>query len=370
MDGRDYYELLGVARDASTEEIKKAYRKLAIKHHPDQNQGDADAERKFKEISEAYAVLGDADKRARYDRFGHLGARDGGAGGPGGYPFDPSDLGSMGEIFSGIFGDLLGARRRAQHGRDLRYDLEIKFEEAAFGAEKNVRLARPVTCETCTGTGARPGTSPERCRACNGRGEVRLQQGFFTISRGCSACGGTGRIVTSPCDDCAGRGLVQREEELVVRIPAGIDDGSVRSIKGGGEPGRNGAPAGDLHVYVRIEPHPLFTRVGNDVACTVPISFAQAALGAMLDVPTLEGKVKMRVPAGTQSATTFRLRNKGFPTLGGTVRGDQLVSVVVEVPESLTERQRQLIADLAAEMGEEVHPQRKTFLDKLRSLFE
>jgi molecular chaperone DnaJ len=361
---RDYYDVLGVARTASTDDIKRAFRKLAMDCHPDRNPGDVEAEQRFKDLSEAYSVLSDDEKRRRYDRMGHAAFQAG----RGDNPYERVDFGSISEILEGIFGDFFGGARRTRAGGDLELDLSITFEEAALGAEKTVEVSRRQTCDDCTGTGAAPGTKVGRCAACNGRGEVRYQRGFFSVSRPCATCGGSGKRVEKPCPACAGDGVVPKTEEMLVKVPAGVEDGSIRTVKGAGERGRGGA--GDLHVRIRIEPHPLFTRDGADVRVTVPVSFPQAVLGAQLDVPTLEGKVKMRIPSGTQSGKIFRLRGKGIPVLGGYGKGDQLVKVMVEVPERISKRQRQLIAELAAEMGEEVHPQQKSFLDKLRGLFE
>ncbi len=360
---RDYYEILGVGKTATLDEIKRAFRKLALECHPDRNPGDAEAEARFKELSEAYSVLADEEKRRRYDRMGHAAFQAG----RGDSPYERVDFGSISEILEGIFGDFFGGRR-ARAGGDIEHDLEITFEEAALGAEKTIEVIRQQPCADCEGSGAAPGTKVGRCPACNGRGEVRYQRGFFSVSRPCATCGGSGKKIEKPCPACAGDGVVPKPEELLVRVPPGVEDGSIRTVKGAGEKGRG--VAGDLHVRVRVAPHPLFTREGGDVRVTVPISFPQAVLGAQIDVPTLEGKVKMRIPAGTQSGKIFRLRGKGIPVLGGYGKGDELVKVLVEVPEKISKRQRQLIAELAAEMGEEVHPQQKSFLDKLKSLFD
>jgi molecular chaperone DnaJ len=360
---RDYYEILGVRRDAENEEIKKAYRRLAVQYHPDRNPDDPAAEETFKELSEAYTVLSDPDKRVRYDRMGHA-AFDSGE--PG---FDPTDFGAVADILEGLLGDMFGSkRRRGQKGRDLTYELEVTFEEAALGTEKNIEITRPAPCEPCAGTGAAPGSKPQTCPACRGRGEVRFQRGFFAASRACQSCGGSGQQIEHPCASCSGKGVISQREKLAVRIPAGVDDGSVRTVRGVGEVGTRGA--GDLHVTVRVQSHPLFTRDGADVLCTVPVSFPQAVLGTTLEVPTLEGKVQMKLPAGTQSGRVFRLRGKGIPVLGGYGKGDQLVTVVVEVPEKVSKKQRRLLEELAEEMDTETHPQQKSFLDKLRSLFE
>jgi molecular chaperone DnaJ len=360
---RDFYEVLGVARTATTEEIKRAYKRLAIEHHPDRNQGDPAAEERFKECSEAYAVLSDEDKRARYDRMG-MGAFDGGASG-----FDTVDLGSMAEVLEGLLGDMLGGRRRrGRAGRDLTYELELDFIEAAHGAEKTIEVTRPSMCDGCAGSGAEPGTSVAPCPTCRGRGTVRYQRGFFSAARPCHACNGSGKKIDSPCKACRGEGLVPKKEELAVKIPAGVADGSVRTVRGAGEQAPGGS--GDLHVTVHVKPHPLFAREGADLTCEVPVSFPQAVLGAEIDVPTIDGKVKMKLPPGTQSGRIFRLRGKGLPVFGGAGKGDQLVKVLVEIPEKINRKQRKLIEELASELGIETHPQQSSFLAKLKALFE
>jgi molecular chaperone DnaJ len=361
---RDYYEVLGVERNASTDEIKKSFRKLALENHPDRNPDNPEAEARFKELSEAYAVLSDDDKRRKYDRMGHNAF--GGAGGAG---YERVDFGSMSEILEGLIGDIFGGGgRRTRVGNDIEHDLEITFEEAALGAEKTIEIARRAACDECSGSGAAKGAKIGTCAACGGRGEVRFQRGFFSVSRPCSTCGGSGKKVERPCPACAGDGSVPKTEEMLVKVPAGVEDGSIRSVRGAGE--RAGGGAGDLHVRIKVKAHSLFTREGADIKVVVPISFPQAVLGAQIDVPTLQGRVKMRIPAGTQSGKIFRLRGCGIPVLGGYGKGDELVKVVVEVPEKISKKQRQLIAELASEMGEEVHPQQKSFLDKLKALFE
>ncbi len=361
---RDYYEVLSVERTATGDEIKRAYRKKAIEFHPDRNPDNPEAEDSFKECSEAYTVLSDTDKRTRYDRLGHEGM--GGAGAAG---FDPVDLGSMAEILEGLFGDVIGGRRRrGRNARDLTYELDISFVEAATGVEKDITVTRPAPCDTCSGSGAAAGTTPTTCEACRGRGTVRQQRGFFSTSRPCTSCNGSGKKIDKPCKPCRGAGMVPKDAELKVRIPAGVENGAVRTVRGEGEQTADGK--GDLHVTVRIADHPLFTREGADIHCMVPISFPQAVLGAQVEVPTLEAKVKMKVPAGTQSGRTFRLRGKGIPVFGGAGKGDQLVQVMVEVPEKINRTQRKLIEELAAEMGIETHPQQSSFLEKLKALFD
>ncbi len=364
---RDYYEVLEVARDADGEEIKRAYRKAAIRFHPDRNPDDPHAEELFKEASEAYAILSDPDKRRRYDCFGHAGVATGPGGAPAG--FEQVDFSAVADILEGLIGDMFGGgRKRRRTGRDSTYDLEISFEEAALGTEKTIEITRPGPCEDCKGSGAAPGSSVSACPACAGRGEVRYQRGFFAASRPCATCRGTGRRIETPCPTCGGLGLRPREQELVIKVPAGVENGAVRTVRGAGEVTPGGP--GDLHVAVRVQEHPLFTRQGADVLCTVPVSFPQAVLGASIEVPTLEGKVTMKLPAGSQSGRIFRLRGKGIPVLGGYGKGDELVAVVVEVPEKVTRRQRKLLEELAEEMGQDAHPQQKSFLDKLKSLFE
>jgi len=368
---RDYYEVLGVNRNASETEIKKAYRKLALKHHPDKNPGDKEAEEVFKEASEAYAVLSDSQKRAQYDQFGHAGMNGGGfsegfGGFGGGSPFE--------DIFGDIFGDIFsgggGARRgRGRRGDDLRYNLTITFEEAAFGHETNIEVPRHQTCSTCSGSGSRPGSQPVTCPTCRGAGQVRHQQGFFSLTRPCPDCGGEGRIIKDPCPDCRGTGRVREKRSLSIKIPAGVETGNRLKLSGEGEAGAQGGPPGDLYVVITVKDHPIFQRDGRDVICEVPISFPQAALGHELEVPTLEGKVKLKIPAGTQSGKVLRLPGKGIPSLQGYGRGDQLVVVRVETPSRMTARQRELLEEFARESGEEVHPMGKGFFDKVKEMF-
>jgi len=362
----DYYFVLDVERTATAQEIKSAYKKKAIELHPDRNPDDPVAEERFKVASEAYAVLSDPDKRARYDRLGHA-AFGGPGGGPGG--FDPVDIGSMAEILEGLLGDVFGGRRKRTRGaRDLTYDLELSFVEAASGVEKMISVTRPETCDACDGSRAETGSKIEECTPCRGRGTVRYQRGFFATSRPCQSCRGTGKKIEKPCKACSGEGLVPKEAELEVKIPAGVEDGAVRTVRGAGERVEGGT--GDLHVTVKIAEHPLFTREGADIHCTVPVSFPQAVLGAQIEVPTLEAKVNMKLPAGTQSGRMFRLRGKGIPVFGGAGKGDQLVMVMVEVPEKINRRQRKLLEELAEEMGMETHPQQSSFLEKLKALFD
>ena len=367
---RDYYEVLGVNRGASTEELKKAYRKLAMKHHPDRNPGDQAAEEHFKEASEAYQVLSDPERRAQYDRFGHAAFEHGA--GAGGFDFSAS---GFEDVFSDIFGDFFGTTRgrgraRSQRGEDLRYDLEIRFEDAIFGTERVINVPRLATCEACTGKGTKGGAARTTCNACHGSGQLRFQQGFFTIAKTCGQCGGQGTVIKDPCRSCSGSGVTQKTQSLNIKIPAGVDNGSRLKLRREGESGRNGGPPGDLYVVLSVQEHPLFHRQDNDIVCEVPISFAQAALGAEIEVPTIEGKLKMKVAAGTQSGTVLRLRGKGAPDLRGSGRGDELVRVVVETPRKLTARQREILEEFARSSGEEVNPLAKGFFDKVKEMFD
>jgi molecular chaperone DnaJ len=367
-DGRrDLYEVLGVSREASADDIKRAYRKLALKYHPDRNPGDKAAEESFKEASAAYQVLSDAERRAQYDRFGHA-AFDGAGGG--------FDFGAgFEDIFSGIFGEFLGGARtgrgraRARRGDDLRYNLDLSFEEAAFGAEKQIRVPRMSPCDACHGKGAKAGSSAKTCVGCQGSGQVRFQQGFFSIAKTCGQCNGQGSVITDPCPKCQGQGVVRRTQSLSVKIPAGVDMGSRLKLRGEGEAGFGGGPAGDLYVVVRVLEHPLFQREENDVICDMPVSFPQAALGTDIEVPTLEGKARLRIPTGTQSGTRFRMRGKGIADIRGYGRGDHIVRVVVETPRKLTGKQREILEEFARSSGEEVHPLSRGFLEKVKEMF-
>ena len=359
---RDYYELLGVERTASAEQLKQAYRRAAVMSHPDRNPDDAHAEEAFKAISEAYAVLADREKRRRYDLLGHA-AFDDRAGGP------AVDLGSIGEMLEGILDDVLGRRSASgSNPADLRYDLAISFVEAALGTERTIEVRRKVSCQSCDGTGAKPGSHTSDCSACRGRGQVRYQRGFFAAARDCSACDGAGVHIENPCHVCSGCGVVEVAETKKVTVPAGVSDGAVRTIRGAGEQTARGV--GNLHVHVLVADHPLFTRDGADIRCEVPISFPQAALGAQIEIPTLDGKVTMRVPQGTHSGKVFRLRGKGLQIFGGYAKGDQLVTVIIEVPQKLDADQQRLLERLAEQLGSETHPQQQGFLEKLRALLE
>ncbi len=356
-DKRDYYEVLGVARSADQDEIKRAYRQLARQHHPDANPGDPTAGDRFKEINEAYEVLSDPDKRARYDQFGHAGLGRGANGSATDFgPF--SDLGGIFDAFFGG-GRTEQARRGPQGGADLRYDLELGLEEAAFGVSREIEFSRWDTCPICGGSGAKPGTKPVTCDHCHGTGEIRFTQntffGQFVNVRPCDHCGGTGRVIQTPCPDCRGQGRLYRSRKLEVKVPPGVDDGSRLRIGGEGEGGLRGGPAGDLYVVLRVKPHPLFRRDGTEVYCDAAISFSQAALGAEIEVPTLDGPSKLRIPEGTQTGTVFRLKGKGIPNLRGYGRGDEHVRVVVQTPKKLTAEQRQILRDFARVSGEEVN---------------
>ena len=365
---RDYYEVLGVSRTADDEELKRAYRKLALKYHPDKNPDTrADAEERFKEVNQAYQILSDAQRRAQYDRFGHAAFEQGG---PGGFDFAGGFDDILGDLFGDFFGTgrTRGGRARARRGADLQYQLEISFVEACRGCEKTLSVPRLTRCETCGGRGAKPGTTPQTCPQCNGSGQMRFQQGFFSIAKTCGKCNGHGQIVTNPCPKCEGAGARRVTYTVNVKIPAGVDAGSRLKLRGEGESGPNGGSAGDLYVVVRVREHPLFVREGTDVVCDVPVSFVQAALGAEIDVPTLEGPVPVKVPGGTQAGQVFRLKGRGIPDLNGYGRGDQLVRIVVETPRKLTARQRELLEEFARLSGEEVHPLSKSFLEKVKSM--
>ncbi len=364
---RDYYEVLGVTRAATDQELKSAYRKLALQFHPDRNPNNPDAEEKFKECSEAYAVLTDVEKRSVYDRFGHAGL-----GGSAGAGFDPTDLGDIFGDFFGlgeIFGGGTRRRSRTQRGADLREDINMEFEDAVFGTETKVTVRRHETCEECRGSGAAPGKAPITCRSCNGRGQVRYQQGFFSIARACPTCQGTGNVVTDPCAKCKGEGRVLRQRTVDAKVPAGVEDGTRIRFTGYGEGGLHGGPPGDLYVVLHVKEHPFFEREGNDLHCVIPVSFAQAALGAEISVPTLEGEHVLKMPEGTQSGTTLRIRGKGVPVLNGHGKGDLFVEVRVQTPGKLNKRQRELLLELEATIKVENRPQRRTLLGKVKDIF-
>jgi molecular chaperone DnaJ len=363
---RDYYEVLGVDRGADSDAVKKAYRKVALKYHPDRNQGDAEAEERFKEASEAYQVLSDPEKRAQYDRFGHAAFEQGG-----GFDFNAAGFEDIfGDIFGDFFGGRRGGRNRPRRGEDLRYDLEITFEEAIFGVEKTIRVPRLATCEACNGEGTRDGARRETCLACAGAGPVRYQQGLFSIAKTCPECQGTGSVIRDPCPSCSGAGAVHQQQSLSVKIPAGVDHGSRLKLRGEGEAGRRSGPPGDLYVVIHVREHPIFRREGVDVVCDVPIGMTQAALGTEIEVPTPHGVVKMKIPSGTQSGKVFRLKGKGAPDLRGYGTGDMLARVSVEIPRKLTKKQKQLLEEFASLSGEDIHPQSKGFFDKVKEMFD
>lgn len=380
---RDYYEVLGVEKNASEDEIKKAYRKMAKQYHPDLNPGDKDAEAKFKEVNEAYEVLSDSNKKARYDQFGHAGVDPsygaGGGYGAGGYGgggfggFDFGDMGDLGDIFGSIFGG--GSSRSAnpnapRRGADINTAVTISFEEAAKGCKVEVNAPRVENCPECGGSGAAKGTSPKTCPECGGRGQVRVTQrtpfGVMQTQRTCSKCRGKGKIIDTPCKNCSGTGQIRRSRRLEVTIPAGIDDGQGVNLRGQGDYGANGGPAGDLHITVNVRPHPLFERDGFDVWCEIPLTFSQAALGADITVPTLDGKVSYHVHEGTQPGDVFKLKDRGIPHLSGRGKGSQFVRVTIEVPKNLTEKQKELLKEFESNASDHNYQKRKGFFDKLK----
>src|SRR3982751_1341057 len=369
MAKRDYYEVLGVNRDASEDEIKKSYRKLAMKHHPDRNPDNPKAEEHFKEAKEAYEVLTDGNKRAAYDHYGHAGVDPSAAAGAGAGFGGFSD--AFGDIFSDIFG---GGRGRSTvfRGADLRYNLEVSLEEAARGTETRIRIPTMEECETCNGTGAKPGTQPTTCTTCNGHGQVRMQQGFFSIQQTCPRCHGTGKMVSNPCQPCGGTGRIKKHKTLSVKIPSGVDEGDRIRLSSEGEAGVNGGPSGDLYVVIHIKPHAVFTRDHNDLHCEMPISFTTAALGGDIEIPTLEGHAQIKVPAETQTGQVFRLRGKGIRPVRSSTPGDLFCHVVVETPVKLTARQKELLRefDAISQKDPAAHsPREKSFMDKVREFF-
>jgi molecular chaperone DnaJ len=365
---RDYYQILGVGRTATEQEIKSSYRKLAMQHHPDRNPGNPEAEERFKECTEAYGVLIDSEKRARYDQYGHAGVDGGGFGG-----FDPSNFADFSDIFGDIFGDLFGGgggrRGRAQRGSDTRADLTLTFEEAAFGKSTQVKVRRYETCDQCRGSGSAGSKGPTVCSTCHGHGQVRYQQGFFSIARTCPACQGAGRVITDPCAKCKGETRVMRERTVDVTVPAGVEDGTRIRYQGQGDFGPSGAPGGDLYVVLHVKPHSFFEREGKDLYCSVPISFSQAALGDEIIIPTLDGDHTLKVPEGTQSGTTFRIRGKGVPALQASGKGDLFVKVRVQTPSRLSRRQRELLEELRESFPVENKPEPRSLLEKVKEIF-
>ncbi len=365
MSKRDYYEILGVSRSATDSEIKRAYRSLAVKYHPDKNPDDIQAEEKFKECAEAYAVLSDSQKRAAYDRFGHSGVGAGMGG------FDPgfSNIEDIFDMFGfgDMFGSRTGRRTTVQRGADLRYDLEITLEEAADGKEEKLRIPRLEKCSECAGAGAAKGSEPETCITCQGSGQTRYQQGFFSVMRTCSNCRGRGQIIRNPCGECRGSGRIEKEKELEIKIPAGVETGSRLRVSGEGEGGVNGGPSGDLFVVIHVKEHDVFERQGANLYSAVPITFAQAALGAELNVKTLDGEENLKIPAGTQTGTVFRIKSQGMPALGGRGRGDLFVAVTLITPKTLTKEQRKLLEQLAE--VEDTDFNSESFIEKVRNIF-
>ncbi|KTC77071.1 molecular chaperone DnaJ [Legionella brunensis] len=374
MEKQDYYELLGVNRGAEEGEIKKAYRKLAMKYHPDRNSNDKEAEEKFKEIQKAYAVLSDPQKRAAYDRFGHAGVDPsmGGAGGFGGF-------GGFGDVFEDIFENIFsggrghGRQSRAQRGADLQFNVQLTLEEAALGKQIEITVPRHVSCQVCEGSGAKKGSTPKNCETCNGVGQVRIQQGFFSIQQTCPGCHGEGKVITDPCGNCHGQGRIRESKKLTVKIPAGVDNGDRVRLSGEGEAGVHGGPAGDLYVQVNIKAHSIFERHESDLYCEVPISFITAALGGSIEVPTLEGRVTLKIPAETQTGKTFRLRGKGMKSVRGHATGDLLCRVVVETPVSLSKEQKELLTKLqdSLDSSKKTHsPRSSSWFDGVKKFFE
>ena len=373
MDGmskQDYYELLGVSRDVGQSELKKAYRAQAMKYHPDRNSGDPEAEHKFKQVSEAYEVLKDDQKRAAYDRYGHAAFENGAGGRAGGFDFGFS--GGFADIFEEMFGDVMGGRRtRAGRGNDMRFNLEIALEEAFSGKQATIRVPGSVACEPCKGSGATGGTEPVSCRTCGGVGKVRTQQGFFTIERTCPSCSGVGRVITDPCRNCSGSGRVRKDRSLQVNIPAGVEDGTRIRLAGEGEAGLHGAEPGDLYIFLSVRPHQLFQRDGADIYCRVPIPMVTAALGGPVEVPVVDGgRAEVTIPPGAQAGAQFRLRGKGMTVLHSKSRGDMYVQVQVETPVSLNKRQRELLEEFQEEGGEKTHPESHGFFARAREFFE
>lgn len=368
---RDYYEVLGVDKNASAEDIKKAYRKLAKECHPDLHPNDKQAEERFKELNEANEVLSDPEKRARYDQFGFDGPQAGFGGGAGGFDF--SGFGGMGDIFDQLFGGGMGGARTRNaptQGNDLRYDLRISFEEAAFGCEKSFEFMRNENCDTCHGSGAKPGTQPKTCPTCKGTGQVRVSGGFMVTVRTCQTCGGTGKVITDKCTACGGSGRLRRRRTASVKVPAGIDNGQTIVMNGQGEPGRNGGPNGDLYIQITVRPHKLFKRDGTNLHLDLPISFTQAALGADIEVPTLGGgKTTFHIPEGTQNDAEFRIKGQGIQQLRSSYRGDLILHIRVEIPRRMTEKQKDLLRQFEEASSGKEYENRKSFLDKVKDLF-
>lgn len=374
MSKRDYYEVLGVQRNATEAEIKKAFKKLAMKYHPDRNPDNKEAEVKFKEAKEAYDILSDGQKRAAYDQFGHAGVEGGMGGGPGGY--GGAGGASFSDIFGDVFGDIFGGGgrggQRVYQGADLRYNLELSLEEAVAGTTVKIRVPTLVTCQECSGSGAKKGTTPTTCPTCHGQGQVRMQQGFFSLQQACPRCHGSGKIITDPCNSCHGEGRIQKQKTLSVKVPPGVDSGDRIRLSGEGEAGENGGPPGDLYVQIAVREHPIFKRDGSDLFCEVPVSFATAALGGELEVPTLDGKVKLKVPAESQSGKLFRLRGKGVKSVRGSHVGDLMCKLIVETPVNLSSKQKELLREFEDSLqGNGKHSPRYTsWLDGVKKFFD
>ncbi len=379
MSKRDFYEVLGVSRDSSERDIKKAYKRLAMKYHPDRNQGDESAAEKFKEVKEAYEILLDPQKKAAYDQYGHAAFEQGGMGGGGG--FGGGAGADFGDIFGDVFGDIFGGGRRggggghrAQRGADLRYNMELTLEEAVRGVSKEIEVPTLVNCEPCNGSGAKKGTSPETCSTCHGHGQVQMRQGFFAVQQTCPTCNGTGKIIKDPCNECHGQGRQQKTKTLNVKIPAGVDTGDRIRLSGEGEAGEMGAPAGDLYVQVHVKEHHIFERDGNNLYCEVPVSFAMAALGGEVEVPTLDGRVNLKVPTETQTGRMFRMRGKGVKGVRGGAIGDLIVKLVVETPVNLSSRQKELLRELEDSCGGDAatkhKPKSEGFFNGVKKFFD
>ncbi|MEX0951943.1 MAG: molecular chaperone DnaJ [Gammaproteobacteria bacterium] len=373
MSKRDYYEVLGIDRNADNDAIKKAYRRLAMKHHPDRNPDDTEALNKFKEVQTAYDVLSDSSKRQAYDQFGHAGVD--GSSGMGGQR-GGAGFGGFGDIFDSVFGDIFGGGQRGEQmfrGSDLRYDLELSLEEAVNGETVKIRIPKLVACQPCNGSGAKPGSSQITCETCGGAGQVRIQQGFFAIQQTCPACHGKGKVIKDRCTSCHGEGRVRDNKTISVKVPPGVDNGDRIRLSGEGEAGVNGGPSGDLYVQIRVKPHPIFNREGSDISCEVPISFATAVLGGELEVPTLDGRVSLKVPAETQTGKSFRLRGKGVRTVRSAVKGDLICRVVVETPVNLSRKQKDLLEQFERDMKEDNRkhsPRSTSWFDGVKKFFE
>jgi len=364
---KDYYNTLGLDRNATDADLKKAYRQLALKYHPDRNPGDKASEDKFKEINEAYACLSDTQKRSNYDNFGTAESAGAGYGFEGFDGFSTNFGDIFGDVFGDIFGEFTGRRRtRPAKGQDLRYDLDMSLDKAVFGTEKEINIPRWENCSGCDGTGSQPGKGPVTCPACKGSGQTRIQQGFFTISKTCGKCGGHGKMITDPCTKCKGQGKVRKERTVSLKIPAGVDTGIRLKVSGEGEAGSYGGPHGDLYVVINVVPHPFFKRKGNDLLCEIPISFVQATLGSEIEVPTIDGTAAVKIPAGTPSGTVFHLKGKGAPKLGGYGKGNQYITVFIDVPKKLTPRQKELLKEFSQISGEETST---NFIDKIKDIF-